>query len=726
MIKKVLLIVDNPSLKKFMELILKELKYQVVCIEDVFLNQKFDLENDTEEVYLNKKLYQYLNEEFDVLFFLANQSIFFEVVKRFKGVFVLFGFIERYSESCSNSINRLGGFYFLNKIDSIKGRFWFGKSSQNLEYKESGTLKKRQLDLPFGIIDSSPKKRVDSLFSNKEIFFLCPKIGSDSKSNIQYRKIKSIFKDKYKYFIGGEQRIKINDKKVLMNYRNEDYKQKLLESEVFCMFKTEDSYFEKDLIDALRYNIPVLFMENSIISIVGENKYDGMFKSFDELERKIKKIIFGDSDFKNKLLMQQEEMLGKIDITFLKKTWKSSMEKMFNDSYFLLEKNKKKIAFFIEEPTNMVDLYKWLNFIKDINENFNKKYNIVVGFNEQIFENGKVKLREVLGENLDIRGFFWENMSREKLSIMQKIRGYNLECFNEEYMIPNDNINYFLDCDCWFIMSKETKFKILQIRPYAIFIDNLYDEVKKENISDEEDIKDLYCSLRLASKLIVENKKIKNEIINLIGIEKEKIEIFNYFYKKKQPIIRKKNNNNYFVVIGEYLREEEIDILFEELKKYYILGGNFKVKIIFVETKYIKIDCNISLKIKEKIDYILKFISNDIIFKQNIEVKNCEYELEYFEIIKDAWVNINLSDSRYINQGIIDATCLNTISIVKEHKYNQELYEEFKFKNILLYYKELHSELFKLEGKLSNETLIEYDNNIVWSKMEEMIEELTL
>lgn len=105
------------------------------------------------------------------------------------------------------------------------------------------------------------------------------------------------------------------------------------------------------------------------------------------------------------------------------------------------------------------------------------EFNIEADFSD-ILEYGNIQIRETI----------WQEMNYNKANTAFNFSGNIVPKYRySKYMVPNDNINCFFDCDNWLLVSGYMKYPLLPIKDYGLVIFNC----AQSHIDTNEDFKDI-------------------------------------------------------------------------------------------------------------------------------------------------------------------------------------------------------------------------------------------
>jgi hypothetical protein len=148
-----------------------------------------------------------INAHFEIAVFGFFPEQLASLVHEFEGTLVMraFGLSDTtYTQLTTKILGR----FFLERIEKIEHRFWFGQAYSHLAEVESGIYRRKAVTLPLGLADASPRDEWKG--SDARILFVCPRIGTSPYFQDIYKKFKGSFGD-LPHIIGGAQPVPIAD-----------------------------------------------------------------------------------------------------------------------------------------------------------------------------------------------------------------------------------------------------------------------------------------------------------------------------------------------------------------------------------------------------------------------------------------------------------------------------------------------------------------------------------
>jgi glycosyltransferase involved in cell wall biosynthesis len=126
-----------------------------------------------------------------------------------------------------------------------------------------------------------------------------------------------------------------------------------------------------------------------------------------------------------------------------------------------------------------------------------------------------------LPEGIQYRSFFWKHLNpvqAKRAMIYAGSRDWEPE--TKTYLIPEDDIQQFMDCDLWLIISDRLEHPLLPIRPYVLMV---YDYLQRYEavlgISDQAFLE----AARLAKAVMVTSRFTQQDALQYAGLHPKKV-----------------------------------------------------------------------------------------------------------------------------------------------------------------------------------------------------------
>lgn len=427
--------------------------------------------NFYEEIPL--KVRQIINEHFDIAFFGFFPKQLQLMVSHFKGTLIMrpFGLNNgaSYTEITLNTL----GYPFMQRLEKIRNRFWFGQAYDNLADVEYGIYKKNSITLPIGLKNAVVNDSWDG--KEKKIFFVCPRINTSSYFNRIYHDFQQNF-GSFPHLIGGAQPVDVKDKNVTGFVSRQEFEEYLNHMKVMFYHSQEKRHLHYHPLEAIKHGMPLVFMAGGLLDELGGITLPGRSKTIKEAKRKIKRVLNGDSSFTQHIKKSQGILLEKLGYNYCSDIWRKSFQQIESKLSINYENfvniPKKKIAVFLPIPyrggtLDTIKMYaKMLK--KGAKENGQEVEIVFAHIKSSVYND--TEFDDLIDMGISVREFSWTSLTGTDLTNLQQLLGYRLHMPEMKYSLPHDGINNFLDCDFWFIVSDRIDNPLLPIRPYCLLV----------------------------------------------------------------------------------------------------------------------------------------------------------------------------------------------------------------------------------------------------------------
>lgn len=307
------------------------------------------------------------------------------------------------------------------------------------------------------------------------------------------------------------------------------------------------------------------------------------------------------------------------------------------------------------------------------------KYNLDLDF-EDLYENG-----------ISVRETDWITISKEKIKEIGNLFNEKNKFLSEQYALPSDGANDFLDCDLWIIITGGIKHPIYPIKKYICmnynsihgYVPNMIDT--PEN-SCKQQINTLIPFFRNAEFVIVDTPSKQEDILSFAGIKKEKTILmglnFDPIYSYRNYDISK--YQEYFVWdTNSDINENHKKIIDGLIKYYEKYNGRLKTVIIGDKTDVLNpceiIDSsnyeNSSMKYFEQTRNMIK---NSKILRANIHFEGNISDSEYVSILKGAKFLLHTNLYENETKSVIEAAYFGTPSLCSKYPSMEYINDVFK------------------------------------------------
>lgn len=449
-------------------------------------------------------------------------------IRQFKGAIVLrvFGLSAGYSYS--QLIYQFGGEQLVRDIKALGRRFWFGAGYQHLHQIESRYLSDRNCFLPVGLATRNTAE--DWTGASQRVLFVCPRIGSSPYFEKVYKDFLKAFGD-FPHTIGGAQPVAVEDPNVIGFVSREQHERNMREHRVMFYHSQEKNHIHYHPFEAVAAGMPLLFMGGGLLDTLGGANLAGCCNSIAEARSKIKRILGGDEQFIRTIRSTQTILLEAIKAESCAPAWQSGFRSVLEELELArLDAAMRPVSASKKVAVILPVAYKGgsLRGAKLIAEAI------------QIGSIGAGEPAEVVFAHLDKGGDYSaddfadlpadikrrpiklrEMNSAEARRAMRYAGHDDWEPRSERYLVLDDGIKQFMDCDLWLIVSDRLLAPILPLRPIAHMV---YDYLQRyEPILTRGADQPFIDAARIAERVFVTTDFTRQDALQYGGVSPQKL-----------------------------------------------------------------------------------------------------------------------------------------------------------------------------------------------------------
>ena len=293
---------------------------------------------------------EYMNEYFDIAMVHYFPNQFEMLVRNFKGVLVFqaFGLLEEkpYTEVIVDDFD----ISVLELVKKMKNRFFFAQSYRHLYKVECEFFQQHTIDMPLGLEGIGKPKRWTG--GDSRFLFVLPRINTADYFRNIYLKYSKEFRG-MNYVIGGAQPIPVeNDPHVAGFLSKEEYDRTINQSAAMFYHSQEKNHIHYHPFEAIRNGMPLVFMADGMMDLLGGKNLPGRCTTIDEAKKKLKALCAGDKVLSEKIRSTQDVLLRHFSHENCCEKWKKGMA-LVDEQVGKLKKGtqqRKKIAIILPQP----------------------------------------------------------------------------------------------------------------------------------------------------------------------------------------------------------------------------------------------------------------------------------------------------------------------------------------------------------------------------------------
>lgn len=631
------------------------------------------------------------NKWFDKVFFIAyHPQLIINITKYYQGIAIYRVYGLPSDINYGKLLNLITEGNIANYIRRLGNRFIFGMAYDHLANQEPEFIKKRAVYLPLGMPNTSVNEKWTG--ENKNILFVCPDIAINPYYNKIYKEFKHNF-SAFDYLISGAQPIKVMDKHVLGFVDYDTHNNNMNKSRVMFYHSQEPNHIHYHPFEAIKNGMPLIFMANGMLDKLGGINLPGRCKTINEAKNKIKRLMDGDRKFTQLVKESQVILLEAMDFKLLEPHWVKglnlidSIKKKHNVN--LKEQYKeKKIAVILPVGYLGGSLRGAILIANTLQEQSSKNGEqckvIFYHIDDDIYQ---ADMFEELDARIALRPFKWKTLNHLEAIRSMEYAGYEgWEIKNDEYLVPDDGINFGFDCDLWFMVSDRLEKALLPVRPTVMMV---YDYLQRRNtfishkIHDaDEKLNETYINnARFADKVLVTSQFTYNDAIQYAGIKKERLAkvpmLIPNFIDEESSLEMDEISRNleyanplepYFMWPTNSSQHKHCDKIFRALKIYYdVYNGKLNCIVTGVNTDKLFSFGDEHTKIAKKVYAESRNIKRKVKLQGNLS------DLEYKLFLKEASFLLHSSHGDNGTFSVIEAALFNVPSLANKYPALEEM-----------------------------------------------------
>lgn len=540
----------------------------------------------------DKDTWAVANEYFDILFFIAPLPVLANISQNFKGAAIwrAYGLFKGFSYTKINEFHSKGK----RNLETMGKRFWFGLAYEHLHQIECEFLKNRSIFLPLGLHNCTIQ---DNQWNGmeKKILFVCPELNLNPYYIKIYDEFKKSFHD-MPYAISGAQPIAVNDPHVLGFVSDEIYGQIMREFRVMFYHSTEPNHIHYHPFEAIRAGMPLVYMAGGILDRFGGINQPGRCQTIEEARSKIRRILDDDWELINTIRENQPRILDPMQPENCEQAWRDGFDRIIaeleqaqGERSASPTKKHCKIAVIVPigyRGGTLRGAKVLAHALWEGSRQSGEDADIVLAHldDPELYPDEEF---EDLHPDISRRAYHWDTLNNDAARLAMRYAGHDFwEPNFSKYVVPNDGIQQFLDCDLWIIISDRMDSPLLPIRPYiSVVFDYLqrYEEIYSHNA----DVWFLNLA-RLAERVLVTTRFTEQDALQYSGVVPGKIKKVPMLTPSFKPVVSPLNLtslDNFFIWTTNTAPHKNHKNAILALKEYYeTLEGKLECRVTGVGT----------------------------------------------------------------------------------------------------------------------------------------------
>jgi glycosyltransferase involved in cell wall biosynthesis len=469
------------------------------------------------------------NEYFDVAFFIVHGlEMLASITRHFSGAAIWRAYGLDASLSYSRILDTTKSGSGWKDIRRMGNRFWLGEAYQHLHDIERSPLKERAIYLPLGLSDS----QAENIWSGqrKSLFFVCPEIGF----NPYYRKVYDEFRKAFSEFdfaVGGSQPISVDDDRILGFVPAEEHQRNMREFRVMFYHSTEPNHVHYHPFEAVRAGMPLVFMAGGLLDHLGGFGLPGRCTSIAEAQDKIRRILGDDWKLIDEIRATQTRLLEPMRPEACRPMWVEKFGKILAElevsrrtERIAIAPKRKRIAIILPVQYRGGTLRAAKLLAIALQEGSHRKgedVDVIFGHIDDPAFYGKSDFED-LPPTIIRRPYIWASLDGPVARRAMTYEGFETwQPASEKYILPDDGMRQFLDCDLWLVVSDRMSVPLLPIRPYILLVHDYLQRYLPHSSGLAE--YSFLAAARLAERVLVTTKFTEGDALQYGGLDPEKV-----------------------------------------------------------------------------------------------------------------------------------------------------------------------------------------------------------
>ncbi len=565
------------------------------------------------------------------------------LVRDFKGTIIMRPFGLADGTTYTDILARSLGQAFFSRLEAIRDRFWFGQAYPNLVEVEKGVLAQTAVYLPLGLPNRDRQAWKGTL---PKILFTCPGIKSSSYFSNTYEEFKRNFGD-LPHIITGVQPIAVNDPAVLGFVPAGQYHALRRDVRVVFYHSRQRHHLDYGPIEAVQAGIPVIFMADGILDVVGGKSLPGRAKTITEAREKLQRVLRGDTHFIEAICTSQPILLKDFSWERCQDKWSKTFLRIAASDRASVPprveiRTRRKIAMLLTEAY----LGGTLEVVKLATKMLKRGSALAGEPCDVVFYHPKSKLftkedfSDLEEEGIPVREFSWRVLKNSAAHSALSLSGWHGPMPQGiEFAIPEDGVDNLAIFDHWIFLTDRFPQQVLPLRPYSVYVHDLLQRyVPLLQLQYEQRIVD---NLRAAEQVLCATDHSCADAIQYAGIDPRKAKLVPLVTELLEdsealPVSSANARVDYFLWITNLAFHKNHLKAIEALSEYYSSGGSFRCVIAGVNTDWL--DPNKAVP-KTESAYVHKvrgaFEKSKLVGSQ-VEIRGYIQKWQYYDLLRNA------------------------------------------------------------------------------------------
>jgi glycosyltransferase involved in cell wall biosynthesis len=279
--------------------------------------------------------------------------------------------------------------------------------------------------------------------------------------------------------------------------------------------------------------MPLVFMADGLLDRIGGRELPGRCRTTEEAREKVNRILDGDPQLIHDIRKTQVQLLDSMRSEHCEPFWRAGLELILRKHAEARRtsagRSRKRIALVlpVEYRGGTLRGAKVLaQAIATGSRQLGCPAEVVLAhlddpvcYPDELFHD--------LSKEIERRSYRWKSLSRSEATRACVYAGIEGSLDSPTYIVPDDGMNQFLDCDLWIVISDRLSHPLLPVRPYLIM---LYDYVQRYlAMPDEASNQGFIARAHAAEAVLVTTEFTASDARQYAGVPASKV--------KKVPLL---------------------------------------------------------------------------------------------------------------------------------------------------------------------------------------------
>ncbi len=475
---------------------------------------------------VSPEIWQRVSQDFDIAFFIGyDPKAVTALLRHFEGAAIWRAYGLNGDASYSQLARRAPETETL--IKQARGRFWLGQAYDNLAEIEDEPIASRAIHLPLGMANAATNDQWEG--GDPRLLFVCP----DIIFNSYYRKVYDDFRHDIgdlPHAIGGAQPLKVSDPNVLGFLPLAEHRSNMRRMSAMFYHSREPRHVHFHPFEAVQAGMPLVFMAGGLLDRLGGRELAGRAETIDQARGMLRRLLSGERGLIDSIRDTQPRLLECMKADNCVGDWERGFDRVLQEldhsrrQPTVRTERQKKIAVIlpIEYRGGTLRAAKAVALaLKKGSELEGNPAEIVFGHLDDPQSYPDEEFRDLEGR-VSRRPFRWTVLSADQARRAMLYQGYTgWQALYQNYIVPDDGIAQFADCDLMVFISDRLSLPVLPLRPYALVV---YDYLQRYHpvLSPGADTPFLLAA-RQADRVFVTTEFTKGDAIDYAGVPRDKV-----------------------------------------------------------------------------------------------------------------------------------------------------------------------------------------------------------